>query len=334
MSVSYKSSNYAVSRVKILEGKLLDKDRINRMIEAQSAKEAYRILQESGYGAAVEAGEPRDFECLIEHELTELGKFVEEVSVDPELTDVLLMRTDYKNAKAYLKMRMMSVDVEEAVSEAGKVPTQELREMVFQMDTYGLPQDLAEAISEADRQIAIDPNPSKIDNIIDKHYTGWAAKTAKKKNNEFLEELFVSWADMNNILSLLRVREMKADVNFLKDALLDGGEISHEAILDAYTLNDDMLPLKFKNSRYGHELLNAIERALELKKAWNFEHYIENMFIKIAKKQKLKVFGIDPLLGYIIGKQAEATAVRMVMTGKINKMRADDIRERLRDLYV
>ncbi len=332
--MSYKSSHYAVSRVKILEGKLIDKDRINRMIESASADEAYRLLQESGYGAAVDAGSPRDFELLIDRELSELGSFVEEVSVDTEITDILLMRADYKNAKAYLKMRMMSVDVQEAVSEAGKVPTSELREMVYQMDTYGLPKHLADAIAEAERQIAIDPNPSRVDNIMDKYYTQWAAKTAKRKKNEFLTELFICWADMNNILSLLRVREMAADINFLKDTLLEGGEISHEYILDAYSLNDDMLPIKFKHFRYGHELINAIERAIELKKAWNFEHYIENMFLALAKKQKLKVFGIDPLLGYIIGKQAEATAVRMVMTGKINKMRADDIRERLRDLYV
>lgn len=332
--MSYKSPHYAVSRVKILEGRLIDKDRINRMIESDNAKEAFRILTESGYGAAADAKEPRDFERLIDSELTSLGKFVEEVSVDPEVTDVLLMRTDYKNAKAYLKMRMMSADVEEAVSEAGKVSSKELREMVFQMDTYGLPKHLSDAITQAEKQIAIEHDPTKIDNIMDKAYTGWAIETAKKKNNEFLTELFICWADMNNILSLLRVREMKADINFLRDALLDGGEISHEYILDAYTLNDDMLPVKFKHTRYGHELINAIEKALELKKAWNFEHYIENMFIHLAKLQKLKVFGIDPLLGYIVGKQAEATAVRMVMTGKINKMRADDIRERLRDLYV
>ena len=179
--MSYKSPHYAVSRVKILEGKLIDKDRINRMIEADNAKEAFRILTESGYGAAADAKEPRDFECLIDSELTALGKFVEEVSVDPEVTDVLLMRTDYKNAKAYLKMRMMSVDVEEAVSEAGKVSSKELREMVFQMDTYGLPKHLSDAITQAEKQIAIEHDPTKIDNIMDKAYTSWAIKTAKRK---------------------------------------------------------------------------------------------------------------------------------------------------------
>jgi len=317
-----------------MEGRLIDKDRINRMIEAATADESFRILQESGYGAAVDASKPRDFELMIASELITLGKFVEEVSVDCDLTDTLLMRTDYKNAKAYLKMRVMSTDVDEAVSDAGTVSTVELREMVFQMDTYGLPEHLSKAIEEAEKQIAIDAAPDKIDDIMDKRYTSWAAATAKRKKNEFLTELFICWADMNNILSLLRVREMKADTSFLRDSLVEGGKISHEYILDAYSLNDDMLPVKFKHTRYGHELINAIEKALELKKAWNFEHYIENMFISLAKRQRSKVFGIDPLLGYIVGKQAEATAVRMVMTGKINKMRADDIRERLRDLYV
>ncbi len=51
---------------------------------------------------------------MIAYEMKELGELMQEISPDEELTDVLLMRYDYMNAKAYLKMRMSSIDDEEA----------------------------------------------------------------------------------------------------------------------------------------------------------------------------------------------------------------------------
>lgn len=332
--MSVKSVHHALARIKILEGKLVNKDRINRMIESESAEEAFRILQESSYGAGADANSPREFEKMIADEMKELRTLIGEISPDEELTDIFLMRYDYKNSKAYLKMQMSSSDVDAAVSDAGKVPARELREMVFQKDTVGLPKHLSDAITAAERQIAVDPNPNKVDNIMDRHYISWAESTAKRKNNAFLIKYFTMFVDLNNILSLLRVRQMEADTSLLKDTLLDGGAINKDFIIDAYPLGDDMLPLKFKNTVYGYALVEAMEKAVSEKRAWSFERFTENMLIECAKEQKIKVFGIEPVLAYIIAKENEATAIRMVMTGKTNKLDADQIRGRLRELYV
>ena len=328
-----KSTHHAVARIKILEDRLVGKERINRMIDANGANEAFRVLQDGGYGAAATIESPRDFENMIAVEMKLLRELMNEISPDEELTDVLLMRYDYKNAKAYLKMRMCSLDDDAAITDAGKVPARELREMVFQQDTYGLPKHLSDAIDETEKQIAIDPNPNKADNIMDKRYISWAAKTAIDKKNDFLIELTTSWIDMNNVLSLLRVRQMDADVALLKDAMLDGGTLEKKMIIDAYSLNDEMLAQRFRYTKYGYNLVDAIEQAIEHKRAWSFERFIENMFIECAKEQKMKMFGMDPIIAYIVAKENEATAIRMVMTGKLNKLNADQIRGRLRELY-
>ncbi len=329
--MAHKSTHHALARIKILEGRLIDRDRINRMIEAVSVIEALRALSESGYGAAVEIKSPREFEKMIAAEMRDLRQLINEISPDEELTDILLMRYDYKNAKAYLKMQMNSSDIDAAITDTGKVPARELREMVYQKDTYGLPKHLSEAISEAENQIAVEANPSKVDNIMDRRYITWAVETAKSKKNDFMIKLFTTMVDLNNILSLLRVRQMDADISLLKDVLFEGGTINKEFIMDAYTLNDDMLTVRFKYTQYGHRLVSAIEKAVENKRAWSFEHFTENMLIECAKEQKHKVFGIEPIIAYIIAKENEATAIRMVMTGKINKLDADQIRGRLRE---
>ena len=56
----------------------------------------------------------------------------------------------------------------------------------------------------------------------------------------------------------------------------------------------------------------------------------------------LDAFGLDykvlvtivQILGYLIAKEAEWTAVRIVMAGRLAGLSADAIRERLRDTYV
>ena len=43
---------------------------------------------------------------------------------------------------------------------------------------------------------------------------------------------------------------------------------------------------------------------------------------------------MEVALGYLIAKEAEWTAVRIVMAGRLAGLSADAIRERLRDAYV
>ena len=126
---------------------------------------------------------------------------------------------------------------------------------------------------------------------------------------------------------------MEADVALLKDVLLDGGVLDNQVIIDAYSLSDEMVAQKFRNTPYGHHLVSEIDKAIEHKRAWGFERYIENVFIECAKDQKRKIFGLDPIVAFIVAKENEATAIRMVMTGKLNKLSADQIRGRLRELY-
>ena len=45
-------------------------------------------------------------------------------------------------------------------------------------------------------------------------------------------------------------------------------------------------------------------------------------------------FGVEVVLGYLAAKEAEWTAVRIIMSGRMAGMTADAIRERLRDQYV
>ena len=45
-------------------------------------------------------------------------------------------------------------------------------------------------------------------------------------------------------------------------------------------------------------------------------------------------FGVEPILGYLYAREAEATTIRIIMTGRMAGLDTDIIRERLRESYV
>lgn len=65
-----------------------------------------------------------------------------------------------------------------------------------------------------------------------------------------------------------------------------------------------------------------------------FEKACDNAVLKTAAGARQVPFGVEVALGYLIAKEAEWTAVRIVMAGRLAGLSADAIRERLRDAYV
>ena len=56
--------------------------------------------------------------------------------------------------------------------------------------------------------------------------------------------------------------------------------------------------------------------------------------MEYIKKAKMKSFGFEPILAFLIGKEFELQTIRIILSGKQNNIPAEIIRERLRDLYI
>ena len=65
-----------------------------------------------------------------------------------------------------------------------------------------------------------------------------------------------------------------------------------------------------------------------------FEKWCDNYIISKMRESKSDPFSIGPLVAYIIAKETEIKAVRLILTAKINELDESVIRERIRDMYV
>ena len=81
----------------------------------------------------------------------------------------------------------------------------------------------------------------------------------------------------------------------------------------------------YRNLGLGEEgmrtALPAVERA------------IDNLLLETIAPAKSIPLGIEPLIGYLLAKEREILNLRLVITGKLNKLPEETVRRRLRNVY-
>jgi ATP synthase, subunit C len=90
---------------------------------------------------------------------------------------------------------------------------------------------------------------------------------------------------------------------------------------------------KFKKEKLGPYLVKGVEVFNETKRLSEFEKISDNYLMELNKESKYIVFGPEPLFTYLVAKEREINAIRLIMVSKINNISSEKIRERLRDTY-
>ncbi len=65
-----------------------------------------------------------------------------------------------------------------------------------------------------------------------------------------------------------------------------------------------------------------------------FERWCDDQVMEQIRPAKTKPFGPEPLAGYLLARETEIQAVRILLSVKHNRLPADILRERLREMYV
>jgi len=153
-------------------------------------------------------------------------------------------------------------------------------------------------------------------------------------DNQFLHELADIMIDITNIKTFIRARIIGKTWDFLKKQLVRGGEISEKI----YSENNDKPVNSFvgdiRHTRYGDVVYKGWELYKARKNISGLEKLLEDYLMETVRKARLITMGVEPFIAWLFAKEAEIRNVRIIMTGKINGLSNDLIRERLRMVYV
>ena len=312
------------------EGKMLNRDKAERMLDAASFEEAAKMLVECGYEDMSSMSAKEVEKALSDHRAAVFADLAH-MSPNKELIDVFRIKYDYHNAKTIMKSEAVELERGDLLSTSGRIDPEDLVEDFNEDNFRGLSETFAKAIAEARTVLNRTGNPQYADFILDSAYFVEVKKLAEELGSEFLKGYAEILVDSANLRTAVRTLRMNKNGDFLRTALVPGGSVDAERIVSAAGSGESLAQLfavtKLKDAAF------AGAEAVDGGRMTAFELACDNAVNAYLKQAKLVSFGEAPVIAFIAAVENEITAARMILTGRLAGIAPDTIRERLRDFY-
>ncbi len=318
---------FSVAKIRAIENGLLSRADMELLISTKHIDDAVRILTDKGYGSG-ELQNKSLFNILFKQETEKVWQTVREIAPSPEIFNIFLYKNDYHNLKVILKGLAADISYEDMIMSPYNIDPAQIKEAVSEGNFGILPKDFAKAAESAYHQLTRENSIQGASITIDRASVEALCKAAGESKNEFFIGVTNLMADCINMKTALRCAIIGKDMNFIRSAVAEAGTLDINSLIVA--AGTDLLALK-------EYILSAFE-AEGLENAENdfsaFEKWCDDTVMQYIMKAKYKSFGPEPVLAYIFAKETEIKALHIILTGKLNKLEDEEIRRRLKMLYV
>ena len=118
---------YLSTKIRAMESRLLDRERMDRMLEAATVEDAAKVLVECGYPELSVVNVDTVDEILAQAR-EEVFAELSGLAPNEAMLDVFKVKYDYHNAKALLKSEALRLDPGRLLVDTGRVPPKVLEE--------------------------------------------------------------------------------------------------------------------------------------------------------------------------------------------------------------
>lgn len=315
---------YAVARIRCKEGKLFSSKNIEQMISMKDAQSIERYLRDNGWGAS--SGDTAS--DILTSEQENLWKLMKELTGDLSSFDFLRVQNDFHNLKASVKAVFTDCTPYDMFLSGAVCDPVLIYNAVKNKEYKELPEFLSSVAENAMNTLLRTGDGQLCDVIIDKACLDRVYSLGKSSSNELIRnycELFVA---SGNIKIAVRGCQLRKSSEFILQSIAQCDTLNIRLLAASAVKGFDEICSYLSSTNYK----NAVAYIKESLSA--FEKWCDNYIMELMRSQKSDPFSIGPLVAYIIAKQTEIKAVRIIMTAKINSLPDSIIRERIREMYV
>ena len=325
----------ALSRIWVLETRLLDKAKIERMIEAPTADDVIRILGETEYANVMgNVKRSADYEEMLSAELDRVYKLVYEICPVKDIVNIMSTKYIYHNAKVLLKGKFLGKDFSNLLIQIGNEDINELKRKINSENYGDIRGNLGKAVLTAVEDFESTKDPQRIDIIVDNYMFEELVQIRKTLDYKFTDKLVNAMIDATNVRTLLRIKKQGKGREFAQEVIVPGGYIDKDTLVSIINETPENIISKLSFSAYSDLIKEGMEGYIATNSANLLEKLSDNYIMALMKDAKLVTFGPERILSYIYAKETEIKIIRIIMVGKLNNIAEEVIRERLRDSYV
>lgn len=321
MAIDY---TYAVARIRAKEPYLMSNQDLNSLLNCKTYDNAMAYLADKGWHTE----NIRDYTEMLSKENEKTWQFMYELVDDKSVFNVFLLPKDFHNLKASVKAVITDNSANGVFYNTGTTDPQKIYSAVKDREYNKLPTHLQKCAAEAITVLLQTGDGQLCDIIIDKASLTALCEAGKSSGSDITQLYAETTVAAANIKSAIRCERTGKSIDFIKRCL---------APCD--TLNTDTLAAsaaKGINAIYDYLQYTDYKGAVSAlkKSASAFEIWCDNMLMSKMQSQKWEPFSQGPLIAYVLARDFEIKTVRIILSGKVNQLNDNIIKERLRDMYV
>ncbi|MBM0046251.1 V-type ATPase subunit [Anaerococcus sp. mt242] len=339
---------------RIRENNLLTSNDLERLNDYNSVEDVLNALSDSSYRDAIQnLNRPEEYEKILDEELKNSYDLIENTAGDDNILQYFRERYNFHNLKvlvreiaqdesyanlyndignidlAYIKRHLSNDNIEVGFLEGLEIEGYEpFNKSVNENDTY------VEYGKKALAKFRETNNPKDIDITLDKAYYEKLLIDAKEIDLEELTKYTKERIDLINIKTLLRIKAQGNEASDLSEALIDGGYIEPERLVELAPADINHIVVKLSNENINKYIVRALddEKTLD-QNLLDLEKAIDDHQMDYSRLAKSMTYGPEVLMNYIISKEAEIKNLRIILVSKLNSLPKEFTLERLRETY-
>lgn len=315
--------------IRARETKLLNKERVERILDAPTTEEALKVLEECSW-CEISSVKPDEFELRLGTHLKEQFDDLANMMPNKRIMEAVRLKYDYHNIKVLIKSEAAGEPAERLMSRVSNIEPEKLKSAYLQRDYRGLPEPIAEGISQAAELLAKTGDPQLADFFLDRNYCAAFLSLAGETGSAFLVGYVRLFIDCANIRAFVRASRLGKDADFLKRALIEGGNISTNEL--ALSVGSEERFLRLYSGGALNEAAETGAVAVKGGRLTDFERLCDDALRRYLTGARFVSFGEAPLVAYLYALEGEISAVRIIIAGRRSGLSPEDIRRRLREV--
>ena len=314
---------FAVARVRANEARLLTSAELSALVAAGGFEECARRLREKGYDIA-----GREYNPALELKLTEMWELISSILPDGTQFNSILIKNDFQNLKVALKALVAQKSTEGLFVSPSVYDPEEVKRCVFSRENLKLPFELQHADRSAYNILTKTGVAQLADTVIDRAAMEHAIRLARSADHPVLLKYAEAVAALTDIKVLYRCIKTGKAKSFMERAVCACEAFEKKEIIAAADEGMDAF-----SEFVSHTACAAAGEALK-ESVTAFEKCADDTLIALLQPGKSEAFGISALVGYYFAVRTEVMNLRILLSGKLNGLPDESIRERMRRLYV
>jgi len=317
---------FAAARVRVLEAAMFTRGALLDMANAPDFDQGLDLLGAGEYALPQGGKTFAELENILSARRSENRKLFADLMIDERIVELFRTRDDFANMRLALRRTLTEKPIGADYSNEGNVAAEYFEE-IFEQENYSLlPDHMQQAVERAVLAFYQNKDIRRIDFAIDAVQAEYNLRRAVELKNIFLLGLFKMQIDLTNIRTMLRLKLTEADQ---RNVFLEGGFLELDRFKHGLDIGYEALgPLFFATPYYevaepGATYFMANKSFLKL------EQHCEEHLTGFLKSTIQITAGPQPVIAYLLLKENEIRAIRLIMTAKKNGLDTKLILDRL-----